>query len=119
MLAENVVVEQDGNLVVATVVTPLLSLSETQDVVLELNDLMRYNNAQLFILDLKEVTFMDSSCLGVLVQFLQDLEHVRGRLVLTNCNENIAFLFKVTRLDDAMPITDSVEEAREVLKGAA
>lgn len=117
MLAQNVVVEQEGNMVVATVITPLLSLSESQDVVLELNERMRYNNAQLFILDMAEVTFMDSSCLGTLVQFLQDLGHIRGRLVLANCNENIAFLFKVTRLDDAMPLVESIEEAKELLKG--
>lgn len=117
MLAQNVVVEQEGNLVVATVVTPLLSLSESQDVVLELNDRMRYNNAQLFILDMTEVTFMDSSCLGTLVQFLQDLSHMRGRLVLANCNDNIAFLFKVTRLDDAIPLVESIEEAKDLLRG--
>ena len=114
MLAQNVVVEQEGNLVVATVITPILSLSESQEVIAELNERVRYNSAHLFILDLTEVTFMDSSCLGTLVGFLQDLEHVRGRLALANCNENIAFLFKVTKLEDAIPVVESIEDAKEL-----
>lgn len=114
MLAQNVVVEQEGNMVIATVITPILSLSESQEVIVELNERVRYNNAQLFILDLAEVTFMDSSCIGTLVQFLQELEHVRGRMALANCNDNIAFLFKVTRLDGAFPVVESVDDAKEL-----
>ncbi len=117
MLAQNIHIEQVGNIAIATVVTPLLSSGEGQEVISELTDRMRYNNARHFILDLKEVEFMDSSFIGSLVSLLQDVEHVRGRIALCNCQENVAFLFKVTRLDTVFPMFESVEDAREELEG--
>lgn len=116
MLAQNVHVEQTGSIAIATIVTPLLSVNEGQEIIGELTERMRYNNARHFVLDLKEVEFMDSSFLGSLVSLLQDVEHVRGRIALANCQPNVAFLFKVTRLDTAFPIFESVDEAREELQ---
>jgi anti-sigma B factor antagonist len=115
MLAQNVNVEQTGNLAIATVVTPLLSLAEGQDIVAELQECIRYGNASLFVLDMNEVEFMDSSFIGMLVQFLQEVQAVRGRIVLASCQTNVAFLFKVTRLDSVFTLCDSVEEAKDEL----
>ena len=61
---------------------------------------------------------MDSACIGALVTFLQDLEHVRGRIALANCQPNVAFLFKVTRLDQVIGIYDDPQTAcAEVVQG--
>ena len=117
MLAQNIHVDQVGNIAIATVITPLLSVAEGAEIVAELTDRMRYNNARHFILDLKEVEFMDSSFIGALVGLLQDVSHMRGRIALCNCQENVAFLFKVTRLDNVFPIFDCVEDAQEELEG--
>lgn len=116
MLAQNINVEQTGNIAVATVITPLLSVNEGQEIIGDLTERMRYNNARHFILDLKEVEFMDSSFLGSLVSLLQDVEHVRGRIALVNCQPNVAFLFKVTRLDSVFTMYDSVEDAKAELQ---
>jgi anti-anti-sigma factor len=59
------------------------------------------------------VEFLDSAGIGALVTLLQDLEHVRGRIALTHCQPNVAFLFKVTRLDAAIPLFDETAEAIE------
>lgn len=118
MFDQNVRVEQTGNVAVATILTPLLSSGETQDIIDELSQRMRYDNARLFVLDLKDVEFMDSGCLGALVQFLQDLEHIRGRIALANCRPNVAFLFKVTRLDQVFHICETIEDAEESLRAA-
>lgn len=115
MLAQNIHVEQVGNVAIATVITPLLSAAEGTEVINELTERMRYNNARHFILDFKEVEFMDSSFIGSLVSLLQDVSHMRGRILLCNCQENVAFLFKVTRLDSVFPIFDSLDDAKEEL----
>jgi anti-sigma B factor antagonist len=116
MLAQNINVEQTGNIAVATIITPLLSVNEGQEIIGELTERMRYNNARHFILDLKEVEFMDSSFLGSLVSLLQDVEHVRGRIALVHCQPNVAFLFKVTRLDAVFSMFESVEDAKTELQ---
>ncbi|MEX2214563.1 MAG: STAS domain-containing protein [Phycisphaeraceae bacterium] len=117
MLAQNINVDQTGCLAVATVVTPLLSLGEGQEIVAELQERIRYSNASLFILDLAEVEFMDSGFIGMLVGFLQEVQAVRGRIVLAECQPNVAFLFKVTRLDSVFTICDTLEEAKDELGG--
>ncbi len=116
MLAQNVQLEQSGDIVVATITTPLMSVSEGQELVESLNERMRYDGVRNFILDMTEVEFMDSGCVGALVQLLQDLEHIHGKIALANCQSNVAFLFKVTRLDSVFGLHESVEDAREALK---
>lgn len=115
MLAQNIHIEQVGNVAIATVITPLLSAAEGTEIIGELIDRMRYNNARHFILDLKEVEFMDSSFIGSLVSMLQDVSHMRGRILLCNCQENVAFLFKVTRLDSVFPIFETLDDAKDEL----
>jgi hypothetical protein len=36
--------------------------------------------------------------------------------VLANCQANVAFLFKVTRLDSVFTLCDSVEDAKDELQ---
>ncbi len=111
-------IEQTNTLVVATLyereVTPLAM----QELINELLSRMRYDNAQHFILDMASVAFVSSACLGSLVSFLQELEHVRGRIALANCKPDILFLFKVTRLESVFHICEDVEAAKLDVTGA-
>ena len=116
MLAQNMTIDQTGNLAVATITTPLLSLSDGQEIVSELGERMRYSSVSLFVLDLHEVEFMDSGFIGSLVTFLQDVQAVRGRIVIAAAQPNVAFLFKVTRLDQVFCLVDSLEEAKKELQ---
>lgn len=84
---------------------------EMQEIVAECLERMRYNNAQHFVFDLSTVEFLASACLGALVGFMQEVEHVRGKIALVNCHDNVAFLFKVTRLDHVFEMYDDVQEA--------
>jgi len=36
-----------------------------------------------------------------------------GLIALAGCQENVAFLFKVTRLDSVFPMYDEVDDARD------
>ncbi|MEX0777571.1 MAG: STAS domain-containing protein [Phycisphaeraceae bacterium] len=105
-------IEESNHLVVVHIATSKLEASAMQEVVDDLMERMRYTGAIHFILDVKPVEFISSACLGVMVQFLQDLEHVRGRMALARCQENVAFLFKVTRLDKVFHLYDDVEDAK-------
>jgi anti-sigma B factor antagonist len=113
MLTQPFQIEQQGPLVIATVAGPKLGAAEAEALIDELANRLRNDGGHHFILHIPTVEHIDSSCIGVLVTFLQDLEHVRGRLVLAACQPNVAFLFKVTRLDSVFTLYDDLDEARQ------
>lgn len=113
MLPETIDIEQAGSVVTAHIHQSELAYNEMQEIVESCMDKMRCDNAQNFIFDFAEVEFLASACIGSLVQLLQDIEHQRGQIALAGCQENVAFLFKVTRLDSVFPMYDEVEEAAE------
>lgn len=113
MLTQGTQIELTANLAIVTVADRELSGSQMQEIICELIQHMRYENVIYFLLDLQNVEFMTSDCLGALVTFLSDVEQLRGRIVLANCQTNVAFLFKVTRLDMAFPLYDDIQEAQQ------
>ncbi len=118
MLTDRFQIEQEGALVIATTTDIKLGAIEAETLVEELSSRMRNDGGRYFILHLPTVEHIDSSCIGVLVTFLQDLEHVRGRMALAACQPNVAFLFKVTRLDTVFALYDDLDEARlEIVNG--
>ncbi len=119
MLTEGTQIEQVNNLVTVAVADRELTGLQMQEIVCELVQHMRYENAVYFVLDMSKVEFMASDCLGCLVTFLSDLEQMRGRIGLASCRPNVAFLFKVTRLDTAFPLFEDVEEACQELAHAS
>ncbi|MEM7682415.1 MAG: STAS domain-containing protein [Planctomycetota bacterium] len=104
-------IEQDGGVVTARLEVPDVSYAQMQELVQGCVERMRYDNANDFIVDLTKVEFLASACLGALVELLQDVEHQRGQVALAGCNENVAFLFKVTKLDSVFALCDDIEEA--------
>lgn len=117
-MAPDIEIEQQGSVVICTFGTAYLTHLELEDLCDSLEDKMRFDNARNFILDLEKVDFLSSACLGVLVTFLQEVEHNRGRIVLVNCKPEVAFVFKVTRLDTVFAIYDDMDDARDELKAA-
>ncbi|MCC7193899.1 MAG: STAS domain-containing protein [Phycisphaeraceae bacterium] len=111
MLTDGTVIEQVNNVVIATVGTRELSLRQLTELIDELMQKMRCDNAQHVLLDMATVDFIPSACLGSLVMFLQDLEHVRGRIGLVHCRPDVLFVFKVTRLDSVFHLFDDMEKA--------
>ncbi|MEW6260466.1 MAG: STAS domain-containing protein [Thermodesulfobacteriota bacterium] len=66
------------------------------------------------ILDLSQVTFMDSSGLGAIVSILKTLGE-DGKIILCNVNSAIRSLFRLTRFDRIIPICGSTDEACRML----
>jgi anti-sigma B factor antagonist len=103
--------EQAGSLVTARIDAGSLSGTVATDLAMDIRDRMRHDGARNVVIDLGRVEYMDSACVGSLVELLQDLEHVHGRIALASCQPNVEFLFKVTRLDHVFRLCESVEDA--------
>lgn len=113
MPTDEIDIEQDGQIVTAKLHQAEVAFNQMQELVDACMDKMRYDKAQHFVFDMTAVEFLASACIGSLVQLLQDIEQHRGQIALAGCQENVAFLFKVTRLDSVFPMFDEVDEAVE------
>lgn len=60
--------------------------------------------AKVILVDLKEVTFMDSSGLGALVTALKAVRSVGGKLCVCSINEQVRILFELTSMDRVFEI---------------
>ncbi|CAA6801212.1 MAG: Anti-sigma factor antagonist [uncultured Thiotrichaceae bacterium] len=66
------------------------------------------------ILDISNVTFMDSSGLGVLVSILKMLGG-SGELIIAGANGIVSDLFKLTRMDRIFRMCDDPESAEQIM----
>jgi anti-sigma B factor antagonist len=64
------------------------------------------------IVDLGELTYIDSSGVGTLVEILRRYKARDGRLSLVALQKTVRSVFEITRLDKVFQIFDSVEESR-------
>lgn len=55
--------------------------------------------AKILLLDLKEITFIDSSGLGTLVVILKQMRAADRRLYICSINEQVRMLFELTSMD--------------------
>jgi anti-sigma B factor antagonist len=67
------------------------------------------------LIDLSEITFIDSSSLGILIIFNTKLEKNNQRLSLININSDLKRLFKSTELDKHINIFDDIESSMNKL----
>ena len=74
----------------------------------DLNDLVSEQKSDV-IVDLKDVTYMDSTGLGTFISALKHSEKAGSKLRLIRANDRLFRLFKVTGLDDVIDV-HSLEE---------
>lgn len=65
------------------------------------------------VLDLTNLTFMDSAGLGVIVATRRRLRTLQGALVLACPNETILRLLRLTSMDKVLPVYPTVDAALE------
>ena len=63
------------------------------------------------ILNLSDVSFVNSSGLGTLVSILKDVRMVKGRVVLCNLAQYVQEVFEITQLSHIFEIYPTAEEA--------
>ena len=75
--------------------------------------------ADTVVVDLSEISFIDSTALGVLVGGVKRLRPNGGRLSIVSSDRNITKIFEITGLDRVFTIYPSRDEAVSKLKAAA
>lgn len=71
------------------------------------------------VIDFQNVQYIDSMCIGVLVELLTKLRDHGGRIAFVNAEHNLECLFKLTRLDRVFPMCRDVMKAIEVIEREA
>lgn len=67
------------------------------------------------VVDLTDATFVDSTCLGVLLGGLKRLRETGGGLQIVAARPDIRRLFEITLLDQVFPLHDSRDAALAAL----
>jgi len=65
-------------------------------------------NGQTIIINFKDVNYMDSTGLGLFIKALKLTEEHNSKMLLTQLQERIARLFKITGLDEMFLIEQTV-----------
>lgn len=87
-------------------------------VAIEFKDAMRSeteDGADIVVLDLSQVEFIDSSGLGAIVATMKQLGRDR-RLALAGLTPTVDKVFRLTRMDSVFPLFSTLEGAVEQLK---
>ena len=102
-----------GAVAIATITTTELTaeIGAEQLAVLLLE--LAETGARHFVLDMSAVQYMDSACLGCLVESLNQLSVRGGRIALANSNQAVNYMFRLTRLDRVFQICSDVMSAIE------
>ncbi len=69
-----------------------------------------------FVIDLKEVRYVSSSGIGVLITMLTKMRNVGGEVYLTTPSEHVKKLLIITKLNNIFTVFDSIDEAKANLK---
>jgi anti-sigma B factor antagonist len=66
------------------------------------------------VIDLTEVTFVDSSGLAVLIHGMQDVQEYGGKFAIVGLQENIRPIFEIACLDQVFQIFPTIDDALAV-----
>ena len=98
-------VQQDGPRVVAEVKRREVDTNELRELIADLQERLD-GDGRTFVFGLEQVEFLPSACLALLLMFHQKVKAKDGRIVLLNCQENVAFLLRLARLDALFEIAE-------------
>lgn len=107
-----------GSTAVATITVGELTGSTASRLVTDLLDEFAQATVRHYVFDLQNVTYMDSACIGVLVEMLTRIQAGGGRIALVNADRSVAYLFGLTRLDRLFPICRDVMTAISAVERA-
>jgi len=85
----------------------LYNAPEIKDIVNKLIEQKKYS----VVINLKEVTYIDSSGIGALISSLSNLKKYQGGLKIINVFASVKKVFELTKLTSFFEIYDSEDEA--------
>lgn len=89
--------------------TGLLDGSKANQVRREINECLEAG-AQIVLLDLKDVTFIDSSGLGSLVSALKTVRSSGAKMLICSISDQVRILFELTSMDRVFKVYANREE---------
>ena len=100
-----------GPTAVATFTVTDLTQEQGVSMLSDLLDDLAASGATHFVLDIQNVQFMDSACLGCLVQALNRMAKSGGKIALAHTATSVQSLFRLTQLDRVFSICADVMAA--------
>jgi anti-sigma B factor antagonist len=104
--------ENHGSSVIVFVKEERLDAHNSADLKTEMNRLFEEGSVNL-VIDLKEVRFIDSSGLGVLVSGFKNASTKHGSIKLSGLQTQVKSMFELTRLHRVFDIFATVDDALE------
>lgn len=80
------------------------------------NYLQKYSeeNISKMIIDLENVTYLNSTALGVLIASHATFSKRNGKIILCNVSKSIENIFVITKLTLVFTITETIDEAKKL-----
>ncbi len=100
----------DGKVVILEPKGSLIGGNETDEFKSAVNSLLEKGNKKL-IVDLADVSYLNSSAIGILTVAHNSYQKNQGKLILCNLNKNISNIFLVTKLSTIFLSEDKREDA--------
>src|SRR5262245_64134358 len=104
---------KDGILTVVFDDPRILDEIKLEEVGKELQEMLNKTTEERVILDFRNVKFMSSSMLGKLVQVNKKAGEFKVKLKLCSIDPEIRQVFKITKMDKVLDITDDEDAARD------
>lgn len=101
---------EKNNITIITLTGKIMGGPEAGEINDKIHNLID-SGKQKIIIDLKDVDWMNSSGLGILIGAITTLKNSGGSLSLTNVSERIMNLLKITKLKDVFTIHSDIEAA--------
>jgi anti-sigma B factor antagonist len=108
----NLKTEQNGTVLVVMVHEERLDAHNSDELKAEISRLFESGTKNLLV-DLKEVRFIDSSGLGVLVSGYKNASTHQGSIKLCSLQTQVKSMFELTRLHRVFDIYQTIDEALE------
>lgn len=108
-----------GSVAVATFSVSELTMDQGVEQLADLLQDLKESGARHFVLDIQNIQYMDSMCLGCLVESLNSMANTGGRIAIANGEQTVQQLFRMTRLDRVFPICRDVMAAIQAVEREA
>lgn len=103
--------EDDGTIVAS--VRGEVDLHNSPELRTQILDLLTKHETKKMVLNLAQVPYMDSSAIAVLVEALQRMRKVGGKIALTNLQPRVKSLIDIARLNSIFVIAADEAEAMQ------
>ncbi len=112
-------ISHQGETVAVEPMEPVVTAPQMREIVAEICPRIESGRAINVVFDMSRVEYLDSACLAKLFTLLSPVQRVKGHIALAQCQPNVEFLLRMTRLDLLFELTANVDEAMTRLRKTA